>query len=145
MIGGTEHVVVLVAGVDSGPVGQWIVLVLAGGGALGIYTLVKAFLAVRGSVEMRESKAIQNLEKWRIEADERADRAETRLATAISDVLLERAYTHYWELRAANAERELALNGVPIPLSPPQPMPRPDQWRAHPESSGPGGTLGRTD
>jgi hypothetical protein len=111
--------------VSSGDASSWALVVLTGGGAVGVYTLVKAWLAIRGNVETREASAIANLEKWRQDADHRADAAETRLARVVADNLLERAYSHYWELRAARAERELAVHGIPIPTPPPEPVPRP--------------------
>jgi len=87
---------------------QLAVLVLSGGGAAAIFTLVKAWLALRASADTREATAIANLERWRIEADTRADRAYAALE-------LERELHAYWQRRAAAMEYALFLQGVPVP------------------------------
>lgn len=93
---------------------QLAVLVLGGGGAAAIFTLVKAVLAVRASTDTREATAVANLERWRRDADERAD-------TAYYELSKEREVSAYWQRRAGVAEHLLARNGVPMPQPPPAP------------------------
>jgi len=93
---------------------QLVVLVLSGGGAAAIFTLVKAVLAVRTSTDTREAAAIGNLERWRKDADERADRAYHELG-------FEREVSAYWQRRAATVEHLLLVNGVQLPDFPPPP------------------------
>lgn len=101
---------------------QAVVLVLGGGGAAAIFTLVKAYLAIRGAADTREAAAIANLEKWRKDADDRADHAYRELG-------LEREVSSYWQRRAGAAEHLLALNGITPPETPP---PAPERWRGAP-------------
>lgn len=100
---------------------QTVVLILGGGGAAAIYTLVKAVLAIRNSTDTREATAIANLERWRIEADERA-------RTAYYELGFEREVSSYWQRRAGVAEHHLAVHGVPMP----EPPPAPSEWRGAP-------------
>lgn len=83
---------------------QLVIAVLSGGGAAAIFTLVKAVLAVRTSVDTREATAIGNLERWRRDADARADRAYHELG-------FERETSAYWQRRAASAEHLLLMHG----------------------------------
>jgi hypothetical protein len=93
---------------------QVVVLVLSGGGAAAIFTLVKAYLAVRESTDTREASAIGNLERWRKEADDRATHAYVLLGH-------EREVSAYWQRRSGFAEHLLARNGVPAPSYDPPP------------------------
>lgn len=108
-------------GIDTGSAGQWVGYLLAGGGAVGIFTLVKAFLAVRNGVEVREGKAIENLEQWRKDADERADKANARADRCADLVEIEREWGRYWQIRAARSERALVAAGVDVPPEPLRP------------------------
>jgi hypothetical protein len=101
---------------------QLAVIILSGGGAAAIFTLVRAFLAIRSSADTREAVAISNLERWRVEADNRADRAYAELEHA-------RELSAYWQRRSAVMEHALVLNGGVCP-----PFPDPP---AHPERSSP--------
>lgn len=93
---------------------QVVVLVLSGGGAAAIFTLVKAYLAIRSSVDTREATAIASLERWRKEADDRA-------TTAYYELAHEREVSAYWQRRAGVAEHLLSRHGVPVPEPPPAP------------------------
>lgn len=94
---------------------QITVIILSGGGAAAIFTLVKAFLAVRSSADTREATAISNLERWRVEADTRADRAYAELAH-------EREVSAYWQRRSAITEHALVLQGGTCPDYPDPPV-----------------------
>lgn len=96
---------------------QIVVLVLSGGGAAAIFTMVKAFLAVRGSTDTREASAIANLERWRLQADERAD-------GFYQDLCFERGVSAYWMRRAAELEHAFRASGGEVPPAEPPP-PRP--------------------
>lgn len=100
-----------------------VLFVLAGGGAVGLFTLVRAYLAVRGSVETREAQAIANLEQWRRDADSRADAASGREQRCLDSLNRERDWGRYWQLRAARAERALIANGLEVPAQPARPAP----------------------
>lgn len=99
---------------------QLVVVILSGGGAAAIYTLVKAWLAIRGLADTREATAISNLERWRVEADRRADHAYAELEH-------ERELVAYWLRRSAQAEHVLALNGLELPRDFPDPPHRPER------------------
>lgn len=109
------------SGIDTGAAGELVLLILTGGGALAIYTLVKAFLAVRAGVETREGEAIGNLVQWRLDADARADAAAARADSCTVKLELEREWGRYWQLRAARAERALAAAGLELPALPVRP------------------------
>lgn len=79
---------------------QVVILILGGGGAASIYTLVRALLAYRNNAEAREDKAIENLERWRIDSDDRATKA---LADA-----------DYWRAQAAKWEHLARSNGLTL-------------------------------
>lgn len=98
---------------------QVVVLLLSGGGAAAIFTLVKAWLAIRGSVDTREQTAIAHLERWRKEADDRARHA-YRLLDYQRDV------SAYWQRRCGMAEHLLAYNGIDMPDAPNPPSPDPE-------------------
>lgn len=105
---------------------------LGGGGAAAIYTLVRAFLALRSSTDTREATAIANLERWRHEADARAEQF-------YSDLVFEREISIYWQRRAAEVEVTARLGGVTVP--PPAPPPK----REHPHGIGvPPSAVSRT-
>lgn len=93
---------------------QVVVVILSGGGAAAIFTLVKAWLAIRQSADTREATAIGHLERWRREADERAEHAYLLLGH-------ERDVSSYWQRRAGMAEHVLASHGVAVPECPPPP------------------------
>jgi hypothetical protein len=95
---------------------QAVVLILSGGGAMAIYTLVKAFLAIRSSTDTREATAIGNLERWRLDADKRAD-------AFYQDLIYERQLSAFWQRRAATVEHVARVNGVDVPPLPPAPKP----------------------
>lgn len=95
---------------------QAVVLVLSGGGAAAIYTLVKAYLAIRTATDTREASAIGALERWRKEADERATHAYTLLG-------FEREMSAYWQRRTGMAEHQLATHGIDVPDCPAPPTP----------------------
>lgn len=94
---------------------QVVVLILGGGGAVAIFTLAKAYIAVRGSADTREASAIGNLEKWRLDADQRAD-------AAYQDLMFERQLSTFWQRRAAEVEHTARLNGVTVPDCPAPPQ-----------------------
>lgn len=100
---------------------QSVVLILGGGGAAAIFTLAKAYLAIRNSTDTREATAIANLERWRLDADERA-------RVAYYELGFEREVSSYWQRRAGVAEHLLASHGVPVP----EPPPAPQEWRGAP-------------
>lgn len=99
-------------------------LLLGGGGAAAIFTLVKAWLAVRSSTDTREATAIGNLEKWRLAADARAD-------GFYRDLVYERELSLYWQRRAAELEVVARLNGATIPPPAPPPVKDPQQEILH--------------
>lgn len=78
-----------------------IVALLGAGGATFIWTVVKSYLAVRDSAEVREDKAIANLEKWRDDADTRA-----------RNCMVER---DYWRARAGSLEHIVRSHGIDCP------------------------------
>ena len=94
---------------------QVALLILSGGGAGAIFTLVKAFIALRRSTDTREATAIGNLEKWRIQADQRAD-------TAYADLAFEREMSAFWQRRAAELEHVAIARGIRLPPLPPRPI-----------------------
>lgn len=93
---------------------QAAMVILSGGGAAAVFTLVKALIALRSSTDTREATAISNLERWRRDADERADHAYHELG-------FEREVSAYWQRRAAAAEHALVLSGGVVPECPPPP------------------------
>ena len=95
---------------------QAAILILAGGGAAGIYTLVKALILYRNSADTREATAIGNLEKWRNQADARAEYFEKKWD-------FERTLVEFWRRRAGLLEYLSTSRGVEIP--PLDPIPRP--------------------
>lgn len=95
---------------------QAVVLILSGGGAMAIFTLVKAFLAIRASTDTREATAISNLERWRLDADKRA-------SGFYQDLVYERELSAFWQRRAATIEHVARINGVDVPPLPPVPKP----------------------
>jgi hypothetical protein len=107
--------------VNTGEAGQWVLFFLTGSGALGIFTIVRAFLAVRNNVETREGKAIANLEQWRVDADVRAENAEARCSALSTQLDVEREWGRYWQIRSARAERALTLAGLELPTPPARP------------------------
>lgn len=86
-----------------------IVALFGTGGATFIWTLVKSYIAWRGSAELREDKVIARLEEF-----ERRCREE---------LACERRMGHYWFNRAGTLEYELRKAGLPIPEMPPKPHP----------------------
>lgn len=99
---------------------QVVVLILSGGGAAAIFTLVKALLAVRGSTDTREATAIANLERWRVQADERAD-------GFYNDLCFERGVSAYWMRRSAQLEHAVVASGGQVPPTDPPPIRAPGQ------------------
>lgn len=95
---------------------QLVALVLGGGGAAAIFTLVKAYLAIRADADTREAAAVSTLDRWRREAEQRA--AETW------DRLEHEREVNEWLFRRVGALEHLALsNGLTIPAYPPKPAP----------------------
>lgn len=99
----------------SGGANDWLPYVLGAGGAGFLATLIKFILDLRSNAETRESKAIANLERWRDDADERADTCLRRLDQ-------QRNCTAYWQTYAANLVHALTLAGIEVP-APPGPPP----------------------
>lgn len=93
---------------------QVVVLILSAGGATAIFTIVKSVIAWRNSVDTREATGIANLERWRMQADRRADRN-----AALLDH--EKEVSAHWRSRAGLLEYTLNVNGIPIPPAPPLP------------------------
>lgn len=91
---------------------ETVVLALLGaGGATFIWTVVRSYLAIRNSAEVREDKAVARLEKY--EADCR------------SELAFERRVSGYWRRLASIYEHSLLINGVTIPdVEPPPDYPR---------------------
>jgi hypothetical protein len=87
---------------------QVAMVVFSGGGAAAIYTLAKAWLALRADADTREATAIAMVEKWRQQAEERADRLAVELEAAHD-------MKSYWRSRAGRLEHLLATNGIAIP------------------------------
>lgn len=91
-----------------------IIALLGAGGATFLWTVVRSYLAIRNSAEVREDKAIANLEKWRDDADKRALDCLDRLANS-------REHIAYWQRRAAVMEHTALIAGLEIP--PREPIP----------------------
>jgi len=86
-----------------------IVALIGAGGATLIWTLVRAYLAIRDSAEGREDKAIERLERF-----ERDCRSQLRW---------ERAMGQYWCKRSGTLEHALRVNGIAVPPEEePQPL-----------------------
>lgn len=112
--------------VDTGGVAGWVVLLLGGGGAASVYTLVKAYRLWASGVETAEAAAIANLERWRLDADQRADAAEDRAESCIQALARERELTAWQDRRIAHLERTLVIGGIePPPPETPRPRPSP--------------------
>lgn len=105
---------------------QLAVLVLAGGGAAGVYTLVKAVILLRDSTDTREASAIKNLEKWRVDADRRAEYFQKAWE-------FQRKLTDHWWRRAGQLEYTVRANGIEVPPVPDEPKMPEDLVRMHEE------------
>lgn len=86
-----------------------IVALFGTGGATFIWTLVKSYIAWRGSAELREDKVIARLEEF-----ERRCREELEHS---------RAWEAWWRLWAGRLEYRLERHGIPLPARPPEPAP----------------------
>lgn len=93
---------------SEGVVEALIIALFGTGGATFIWTLVKSFIAWRGSAELREDKAIARLEEF-----ERRCREE---------LACERRMGQYWYAWAGQLEYEMRKAGMPVPERPPEPM-----------------------
>lgn len=108
---------------------QLAVLILAGGGAAGVYTLVKAVILFRNSTDTREASAIKNLERWRVDADRRAEYFQRGWE-------FQRRLTEYWWRRAGQLEYIATVNGVEVPPPPVEPQMPEDLARMQKEEEG---------
>lgn len=97
---------------------QVLVLILGAGGATFLWTAVRSYLAIKDNADTREDKAVANLERYRLLADQRADRAEKRLGWQ-ADV------ADFWRRRSVSLEALLIRKGheAEIPPLPPRPAP----------------------
>lgn len=93
---------------------SWLNLILGGGLVATIGALFKGLQMLRNSATARTNKAVGDLERWRMEADER-----TRAAREDADWYLDLA--DYWRDRAGTAEFQARSAGVT--LSDPAPLP----------------------
>lgn len=101
--------------------------VILGAGAVGfIGACVQAWQAFRNSAETREAKALANLDRWRHEADERADRA-------LADLEHERAMGAWHWRRVGTLEHLLLSHGIPVPPADDPPL-RPSVPRGSPDT-----------
>lgn len=87
-------------------------IILGAGGAGFIAAVVQALSSWRNGVEQREHRAVANLERWRIDADARAERLQHALDLAFDALRAERAWSGHLEytMRAA---------GMDLPARPP--------------------------
>lgn len=92
--------------------------ILGAGGVAFLTAVFKFVQDMRSSAEGREAVAIKNLERWRDDADARADRCLERLDR-------QRGCTAYWQSYAGMLAHQLASHGHDIPL-PPGPPPKVD-------------------
>ena len=86
-------------------------IILGAGGAGFIAAVVQALSSWRNGVEQREGRAVANLERWRVEADDRADRRQALLETQYEAV-------RYWRSWAGHLEYLLEAAGQPVPERP---------------------------
>lgn len=91
-------------------------VILGAGGAGFIAAATQAYSAWRSGAEARESKALRNLERWRDEADRRAELYLTQLDH-------ERRWGSYWRQWAGTLEYALRQAGIDLPPRPPEPPP----------------------
>lgn len=93
-----------------------LIAVFSAGGAATLAALSKGINGWRAGAARTEARAIQNLEKYRDEADERARQAEHR-----------GAYQHdlaeYWRDRAGNAEYKIRTTWGDAQIPTPGPVP----------------------
>lgn len=87
--------------------------ILGAGGIAFLTAVFNAIQAYRASAETREAKAVENLERWRIEAD-------NRTLQCLDDLAHERNLVLYWQRRAATLEYGLRQHGIdPPPMDQP--------------------------
>lgn len=86
-----------------------IVALLGTGGATFVWTVIKSIIAYRNSAEGREDKAVGRLEQFEEECRRQ--------------LAWEREMGAHWFRVAAVLEHTLLMNGIPVPLLPPQPPP----------------------
>ena len=84
-----------------------IIALFGTGGATFIWTLVKSYIAWRGSAELREDKAIGRLEEFERRCRE--------------DLECEREWGHYWRLWSGMLEYRLEQAGIERPVPPKKP------------------------
>jgi hypothetical protein len=95
--------------------------ILGAGGIAFLTAIFNAVQAYRASAETREAKAVENLERWRIEAD-------NRTLQCLDDLTFERNLTLFWQRRAATLEFGLRQHGIDPPemeVPPMRPAPSP--------------------
>lgn len=87
-------------------------VILGAGGAGMVAAIAQALSSWRNGVEQREHRAVGNLERWRIDADARAERLQHALDLAFDALRAERAWSGHLEytMRAA---------GMDLPARPP--------------------------
>lgn len=86
-----------------------IYVVLGAGGATFIWTIVKSYLAIRGSADLREDKAIARLEQFESDCREQ--------------LRSERECAQHWRNVAGTYQYTLNVNGIPVPETKPEPGP----------------------
>lgn len=94
-------------------------LILGAGGVAFLGALFKGVQMWRDGTDAREAKAIAGLEKWRVDADHRADRAQSW-----SDYYQSAASA--WQSHAGTLAYALTSAGLPVPPDPVLP-PRPQE------------------
>lgn len=92
----------------------WLGVILSAGGAAFLLAVFQGLKLWRDGTESREQNAIKGLERWRQQADDRADRyqRESEWRAVLVD---------YWRSRAGTLEYELGRTGKPVPPAPPVP------------------------
>lgn len=96
--------------------------VVTGGGAAFVWALARAFGLIRSGAVRTEARAIQNLEQWRDEADERAARIGHRLDYQVT--LTEYHRSNYADL-AHHVRLTWGAENLPPIGPPPQYVPLP--------------------
>lgn len=93
---------------------EWLKYVLGGGAAATIWTVFRGIQMLRNDTTDATDRAVRDMERWRIEADER-----TRAAREDADWYLDLA--DYWRQWAATVVFEANAKGVTLPRQPPLP------------------------
>lgn len=90
--------------------------VLGAGGVAFLGAIIKGYAMLRDGAQARERTAIAGLERYRVDADNRA-------ASALETLDFVRSLVTYWQSRAGALEYELNRLGHIPPQPPPLPMP----------------------